>query len=165
LPERAVDDSMSRNFISPILPEAKKESVAVLKASYPTRDDAQTQLPAAFENFYKQKYADVYAQHPADVQRSAQGVLEIYNRNVFPAMKITWGTYPNNLGHMDFPGCFRCHDDSHSASNSQKITQDCNACHNVLAVDEASPKVLTDLGYPSGVAPSADPQHSAAGAK
>ena len=165
LPERAVDDSMSRNFISPMLPEAKKQSVALLKASYPSREEAQTQLPAAFENFYKQKYGDVYAQHQADVQHSGQAVLDIYNRNVFPAMKIAWGTYPNNLGHMDFPGCFRCHDDSHTASNSQKITQDCNACHNVLAVDEASPKVLTDLGYPSAPSPPADTPHNAAGAK
>ena len=75
-------------------------------------------------------------------------------------MKISWGTYPNNLGHTDFPGCFRCHDDSHTSGNAKKITQDCNACHDVLAVQEASPKVLTDLGYPA-TAPPPDPQHAA----
>jgi len=165
LPERAVDDSMNAGAISPSLPEAKKQSVAILKASYTTREDAQNRLPAAFASFYKQKYADVYGQRQGDIQRSAQAVLDIYNRNVFPAMKVTWGSYPNNLGHMDFPGCFRCHDDSHTASSGgAKITQDCNACHNVLAVEEAAPKVLTDLGYPAAP-PAVEPQPAATGAK
>jgi cytochrome c2 len=61
-------------------------------------------------------------------------------------MKVTWGRYPVNIGHTDFPGCFRCHDGSHNAQNGLSITQDCNACHNLLAMDEANPKVLTDLG-------------------
>ena len=61
-------------------------------------------------------------------------------------MKVNWGSYPNNLGHNDFPGCFRCHDDLHLASSGDKITQDCSACHSLLAMDEASPKILTDLG-------------------
>jgi hypothetical protein len=73
-------------------------------------------------------------------------VLAIYNRNIFPAMKVNWGTYPNNVGHTDFPGCFRCHDGAHTGPGDKTITQDCGACHNLLAVDEAQPKILTDLG-------------------
>jgi hypothetical protein len=81
---------------------------------------------------------------------SARAVLDIYNRNIFPDMKVTWGKYPLNIGHTDFPGCFRCHDDAHSASDAKgdpkKITQDCGACHNLLAVDEPNPKILNDIG-------------------
>ena len=51
-------------------------------------------------------------------------------------MKVTWGTYPNNIGHEDFLGCFRCHDDSHKRADGRTITQDCNACHTILAQDE-----------------------------
>jgi hypothetical protein len=61
-------------------------------------------------------------------------------------MKVTWGTHPNHIGHMSYPGCFRCHDGSHAAANGASITQDCAACHNLLAVDEPKPKVLSDLG-------------------
>jgi hypothetical protein len=61
-------------------------------------------------------------------------------------MKITWGTYPNNIGHNDSPGCFRCHDGNHSDSAGNVVTQDCGACHNLLAVQETNPKLLTDLG-------------------
>ena len=61
-------------------------------------------------------------------------------------MKVTWGTHPNNIGHNDSPGCFRCHDGNHNSKAGKTITNDCAQCHNLLAVDEASPKLLTDLG-------------------
>ena len=83
---------------------------------------------------------------PADVQRAAKAVAAIWDRNVYPENRIAWGTYPNNLGHADFPGCFRCHDGSHSSSGGDTVSQDCEACHHVLAVDESSPKILSDLG-------------------
>ena len=77
---------------------------------------------------------------------SAKGVYGVYARNIFPEMKVTWGAYPINIGHEDFPGCFRCHDGGHSAKGGESISQDCSACHNMLAMDEANPKVLSDLG-------------------
>jgi hypothetical protein len=73
--------------------------------------------------------------------------LQFTTRNVFPDLKVTWGTYPNNLGHDDFPGCFRCHDGSHSTSDQKTtITQDCNTCHEPLAIEEAAPGVLKTIG-------------------
>ena len=78
--------------------------------------------------------------------QAGRAVLAIYNRNVFPELKVTWGTYPNNLGHMDFPGCYRCHDGSHTASDGRAIVQACNTCHEPLAMDEASPEILKTLG-------------------
>jgi len=77
---------------------------------------------------------------------AGQQVAEIYLRNVFPNMKITWGTYPNNIGHEDFLGCFRCHDGSHKSADGKLISDDCEACHTVLAQEESDPKVLADLG-------------------
>jgi len=59
---------------------------------------------------------------------------------------VSWATYPNNLGHMDFPGCFRCHDGSHATPDGKTITQDCNTCHEPLAMEEASPEILKTLG-------------------
>jgi hypothetical protein len=32
---------------------------------------------------------------------------------------------------MDFPGCFRCHDDNHTAKDGKKISQDCETCHKI----------------------------------
>ena len=152
LPERAVDNAIAAGSIASALPFARKQSIALLKTVYGSREQAAERLPAAFEAFYRNSYPDTYAQHSDALRRSANAVLGIYNRNIFPAMKVTWGSYPNNLGHTDFPGCFRCHDEAHASASGQKITQDCSACHSLLAVDETSPKVLTDLGYPPAAA-------------
>jgi hypothetical protein len=56
---------------------------------------------------------------------------KIYRRNVFPAMNVTFGTYPDNVGHIDSPGCFRCHDDDHKSKDGRKIGQDCETCHSI----------------------------------
>jgi hypothetical protein len=70
----------------------------------------------------------------------------MHTTNVYPKLNIGWGTYPNNIGHDRFPGCFRCHDDQHKTKSGDTITQDCGACHELVAVDEQNPKILKDLG-------------------
>ncbi len=80
------------------------------------------------------------------LQGMPEAVQRIYAENVFPQMNITWGSYPNNIGHDAFPGCFRCHDDSHKTQSGETITQDCATCHELVAVDEADPEILKQLG-------------------
>ena len=141
-----MDKALAAGNISVSLPYIKKEGVELLKANYATNEEANSKLPVALASFYQQKYPDVYAQRTQVIYQAGQTVLGIYNRNVFPDLKVTWGTYPNNLGHMDFPGCFRCHDGSHASSGGKSITQECNACHEPLAMDETSPEILKTLG-------------------
>jgi hypothetical protein len=146
LPERAVDEAMFAGDLSASLPFARKKSVEILKKPYASRDAAAAQIPAAVTAFYRETYPAIYKDRQTEVVKTGLGLLAIYNRNVFPAMKISWGTYPNNIGHTDFPGCFRCHDDSHASADGRKVTQDCGACHNLLAMEEPAPKILTELG-------------------
>ena len=146
LPERAMDRALALGDIPVTLPYVKKKSVELLKAEYPSSEEADRKLPESLRQFYQQSYPEVYAQRGEDIRQASQAVLAIYNRNVFPDLKVTWGTYPNNLGHMDFPGCFRCHDGSHNASDGKTITQDCNTCREPLAMQEASPEILKTLG-------------------
>ena len=47
----------------------------------------------------------------------------------FSAEKLTWKTFPTNVGHNDFPGCFRCHDGKHLDDNGQAIRLQCTLCH------------------------------------
>ena len=146
LPEPAVDKQMSLGKISPELPYIKKKSVEVLKVDYPTREIAQQRIIAELNNFYRTNYPEIYQTRRNLVQQAGDQVAAIYLRNVFPDMRLTWGSHPNNLGHNDSPGCFRCHDGSHTSADGQTITNDCSACHQVLAMSEENPKVLTDLG-------------------
>jgi hypothetical protein len=146
MPDRALDRAMANGLISPTLPFAKKTGLEILKANYTSRDEAEQKIPAAFAAWYQQNQAAVYGQRKADVDAAGKEVLAIWSRNIFPDMKVTWGKYPMNIGHTDFPGCFRCHDGAHNAKDGTSVTQDCNACHNLLSMDEANPKILTDLG-------------------
>lgn len=152
LPDRAVDKALAQGDIPVSLPYAKKKSVELLKASYSTREEAAVKLPQAFVSFYQTSYPDLYGQRSQEVRRAAEAVLTIYKRNVFPELKVTWGTYPNNLGHTDSPGCFRCHDGAHTSASGKTIAQDCDLCHQTLAADEASPEILKTLGIEKWIA-------------
>ena len=63
------------------------------------------------------------------VTKAVEAVQQLYGRNVFPDMSVTWGSYPNNTGHVTANGCFRCHDDSQEAKDGSKIIADCDYCH------------------------------------
>jgi hypothetical protein len=163
LPDRAVDLAMSDGLISPALPGIKKRAVEALRKPYGSQEEAARAIPAAIAGFYEKSQPAVYVSRRGDIEGAAKAVLAIYNRNVFPQMKVTWGSYPNNLGHMDFPGCFRCHDGSHSTADGKSIANDCNTCHQMLAMDEPNPKILSDLGL--AAAPAAPISEQAPGAK
>lgn len=144
--EEALNRAMADGAVSPSLPWMHKEGLALLKANYTDQDEASRKIPAQLEAFYRGSNPEVLTAKADLVKRSGQELVTLYSQNVFPEMKVTWGTHPNHIGHMDYPGCFRCHDSDHNAKNGTSITQDCAACHNLLAVDEAKPKVLADLG-------------------
>jgi hypothetical protein len=155
LPQRALDDAMSDGNISPALPFVKQQALAALQQSYPDRETAARQIAAKLTGFYRDKYPQIYAQNRQQVDRAANETANIYRRNVFPEMKVAWGTYLNNLGHMDSPGCFRCHDGSHASADGKTIPNDCATCHEVKAMDEKNPEILTLLGITPSHAPSA----------
>jgi len=144
--EKALNRSMNQGLIDPSLPFVHKEGLALIKADYPSQADADSKITSGLEDFYRTQHADVWSQKQSQVEQAARALSAIYNRNVFPSMKLTWGTHPDNLGHNDYPGCFRCHDGSHNAKNGNSITNDCSVCHNLIATDEANPKQLADLG-------------------
>ena len=146
LPENAVDKQMSGGQISTDLPYIRKKAVEVLKVNYPTRDVAQQSIIAEINKFYQTNYPAIYQARRAAVEQAGAEVARIYLRNVFPDMRVTWGTHPNNIGHNDSPGCFRCHDGSHTSVDGQTIPNDCSTCHQILASGEENPKILTDLG-------------------
>jgi hypothetical protein len=146
VPDRAVDDAIATGRIAADLPFVKGTGVALIKAVYQSDAEAGQKISSGLAGFYRQKYPDIASKRAVNIQAATQALLAIYRHNVFPDLKVTWGTYPNNLGHADYPGCFRCHDEDHATADKKTITQDCNACHQVLAVEEPSPEILKTLG-------------------
>jgi hypothetical protein len=88
----------------------------------------------------------VSGKRAAEVAEAGAVLADLYSRNVFPELGVTWGTYPDNRGHQGFPGCLRCHDGDHLDEAGEEINSNCFACHHPAAVDEASPEVLELLG-------------------
>jgi NapC/NirT cytochrome c family protein len=148
LPERALDTAMDQGSISPNLPFIKKQALEALKRTYADRDTANREIASALETFYRTRYpqADANLIDAKLVKNAVKSTQAIYERNVFPEMKVTWGTYPNHLGHTDSPGCYRCHDGNHASADGRTISNDCSTCHELMAVGEKDPKILTDLG-------------------
>ena len=125
-PERAVDRAMAAAMVSHELPFVRRESVRLLKASYSNEDEAARAIDDGLRNFYKTRGGST---DPQALSKTVRTVQELYRRNVFPAMNVTWGTYPDNKGHITSNGCMRCHDDSHEAKDGSKISGDCEFCH------------------------------------
>ncbi len=130
-PERAVNAAIARGEVPKDLPFVRREAVKVLKATYPSQDAAGESISRDLREFYRAQYPQVYMSQRQQVEKAVQAATTIYRRNVFPEMNVKFGTYPNNIGHMDFPGCFRCHDDNHKAKDGKKISQDCDTCHSI----------------------------------
>ena len=149
-PEASVDSAIAQGRVPASLPFAHKVGIQVISADYANDGDAAKKIPEAFAAFYRQNYPEVAAERRKEIEQAGLALTDARQRNVYPEFGVKWGSYPNNLGHMDSPGCFRCHDESHATAAKRTITQDCNACHQVLAVDETSPEVLKTLGLLPG---------------
>jgi nitrate/TMAO reductase-like tetraheme cytochrome c subunit len=130
-PERAVNQRMARGDIPKTLPFVRRETVKALKASYPSQERAEEGISRTLRDFYRSQFPTDFMSRRQEVEKTANGAIDIYRRNVFPEMNVAFGTYANNIGHMDFPGCFRCHDDNHKSKEGKSIGQDCETCHKI----------------------------------
>ena len=129
-PSDALDDAMGRGIISPEIPYFKKNAVAVMERQYPSMEEARKAI-RGLRDYYATNWPAYYARYP-DVVNNAVAELEtIYERMVFPTMDVSWTTHPNNLGHKDWPGCFRCHDGKHLNADNESIRIECNLCHSI----------------------------------
>jgi hypothetical protein len=145
-PEDALNKDMALGSPEVTLPFVHKEGLALLKENYGSPELAQAKITAKLITFYRSQYPAVWNSQQSQVNAAAKTLVKIYNSNICPDMKVGWGTHPNNIGHTNSPGCFRCHDGSHNAGNAKTITNDCSACHNLLVSGELHPKLLSDLG-------------------
>jgi hypothetical protein len=144
-PSDALDQAMLRGQIARDLPYVKRETLRLLTAEWPSKEAALAGFADSLRAFYQRAYPEVARARAAQIDSAAAALRPIYARNVFPEMKIHWGTYPNMIGHRDEGGCFRCHDEQHASADGKTISQDCTTCHHLLAMQEQDPPVLRSL--------------------
>ena len=124
---------MFAKHIDASLPAIKQNAVEVLSKTYATTPEALEQIATQLDHTYMTKYPQVYKDKQEQVKQAIVEVQRIFQTTIFPEMKVDWRTHPNNIGHMYFPGCFRCHDGNHVSDTGRVISKDCESCHTFLS--------------------------------
>ncbi len=128
-PDRAVNISLETGRIKRDLPFVKKIAVEALTIHYSTEEEADARISTYIRDSYAKLNPAVAEERKGDINQAIDEVRAIYRRNFFPRMNVDWRTYPDNIGHMIFDGCFRCHDGKHISNDKGPIRRDCNVCH------------------------------------
>ena len=117
---------MSLGKIDSSVPWMKSNAVYLLTQDYKSEDEGVQTIAATM--------AKIYNNSPKALASIAT-IQDIYTNNFFPEMKASWKAYPNQIGHKDWPGCFRCHDEKHKTTDGKKAikAKECNTCHIILA--------------------------------
>lgn len=128
-----VNDALASGRVDPRLPNIKETAVNACLDTYPTKAAARTGIAAKIRGYYEKAYPALAKDEAPRLQAAIDGVVAAFGENVFPEMKAGWQAYPNNIGHLSFPGCFRCHDDKHVSPSGRTISRRCDLCHTISA--------------------------------
>ncbi len=149
IPTESVDTAMSRGVIDPGIPQIHQKALDVLYAKYESREEAFAAIDEVGESY---QATDYYAGNEDKIASAVQALKDIYDRTVFHDQEVDWATHPNNLGHVNSPGCFRCHDGKHLNAQNEAVRLECNVCHSIPVV--AGPDdFLTDIEISRGPEP------------
>lgn len=132
-PRPNLDYQLSKGAIDPSLPYIKREGMRILWSGFPDVATADAEI-TKLGDFYRNSYPQVFATKGAQIAVAQDELKVLYRLTATPPMKVTAATYPNNLGHLDWPGCFRCHDGGHfkvvdNKATNEVIPSTCNTCH------------------------------------
>jgi c(7)-type cytochrome triheme protein len=137
-PGKAINDSLVEGRIARSLPRIKQQGMQLIQASYEGPEQAGPEIAEALRAFYQSEYPNVAGARRADIDSAANELHAIYSRNIFPEYNVEWGTYPNQMGHEDYPGCYRCHDTEHVSQDARArpVGARCSSCHTMRVVDQ-----------------------------
>jgi len=137
-PREAVNTALAFGRIDLSLPFIRKTGVEVLAAEYPSTDVALGGIADGLKTFYEKSYPEVAAKNGPAITNAVAELQTVYKNNFFPTMKARWDEYPNNIGHLMFSGCFRCHDNQHQTADGKVLSKDCTLCHTITAQGKTS---------------------------
>jgi hypothetical protein len=144
-----IDNALTAGKIPKELPEIKKLSMEILENEFGTTDSAMIFIRETINKFYADNYPEINKTNYNRIEKAVTGLQNEFKKNIFPEMKVRWSAYPNNIGHVEFDGCFRCHSDSHTSDKGRNISRDCNLCHSIIA--QGPPENLIKSVYDEGL--------------
>ncbi len=126
-----INSALTSGNIPKELPGIKSASLDAVTKYYSTTDSSLMMISKFLNKFYQDKYPEIYKNKKPLIDKAVAGLQKQFSLNVFPEMKVKWNVYPNNIGHMEFKGCFRCHNNTHTSNKGKVISKDCNLCHTI----------------------------------
>lgn len=145
-PAKSVDWVLETHPELLTLPYYKRQATQSIEADYPTHAEGVNAVREAVTTFYRDEYPEFAADNHELVANGADYASRVFARTSFPEMKTNWETHPNHIGHDDFPGCWRCHDDEMATPDGKHvIPMDCENCHVFLVEDASEPPDLAAL--------------------
>lgn len=128
-PETQLDQALHDGRIPASVPWMKAYALQALTSKVRRRSTSGGVLESLVDQY--QTHAPGVLLEYGDALRAAGKVLEsIHERIVFPNLRADHTSYPNNLGHRHWPGCFRCHDGQHVTPDGKPLASDCGqTCH------------------------------------
>jgi hypothetical protein len=153
-PQNFIDNSIYSGKISKTLPGIKSLAMQALYPEYSTKDSAFMAIGTIVNNYYASSFPEILQTRKNEVDAAIAEIQIQYANNIFPFMKSSWKMYPNNIGHMESNGCYRCHNNRHSTDAGRVISKDCNLCHNIKAqgtdksMEYANADSLLDFKHP-----------------
>jgi hypothetical protein len=145
-PARTVNHLMSLGWIDPTLPNVKSIAVKSLEGTYATKGGGLDSIGGMIRDFYAQSYPAIAASKKSVIDSAVSQVQSIYSRNYFPEMSVSWKKFPDNLGHLYYKGCFRCHDGKHKSDDGKVLSRECNTCHIILSQQFEKDTLRISLG-------------------
>ncbi|MFA3783365.1 cytochrome c3 family protein [Melioribacteraceae bacterium 4301-Me] len=128
-----INNAITAGNVPKELPQIKAQAMEILGKQFTTTDSAMQYISNSINQFYKENYPEIYSTKKYLVDKAINGIQDEFKKNIFPEMKVKWDAYPNNIGHIEFMGCFRCHNGTHSSQNGKLISKDCRLCHDITA--------------------------------
>jgi hypothetical protein len=129
-PDETVDKLISRGLISSSIPDIRLKAEEVFSQLYETTEKGVVGI-AGLEGYYQAVYPDFYSENGDLIAEAIEVLQEAYSNSVYPENKSDWTSHPNNVGHKDSPGCFRCHDGKHLNPEGESVRLECNICHSI----------------------------------
>ncbi len=132
-PRKGLDAELTQGLIDAQLPYIKREGMQVLWASYPDVAAADSEADK-LAGFYALNYPNIAQAKANEIDQAIRQFKILYRLTAMPEMKVSSASYPDFMGHMDFPGCFRCHDGGHFLVKNGAVTKEvipstCDTCH------------------------------------
>lgn len=130
--QTAVNDALEAGTLDRTIPYIKREAVKALDKSYGTKAEAMNGIAAQLHDFYEENHAELVRGQEERITDAILAVQDIYRKSQFPDMRSSWKAYPDHIGHLNSPGCFRCHNNDLVNAKDKTITRDCKTCHTFL---------------------------------